>query len=70
MWSLALVFFQGVLLLGYGYAHLLVRGLGLRATVIAHLFDGIEISEQDKADIIGGNAARLFRLPVRHEQPA
>lgn len=38
--------------------------------VVAHLFDGIEISEQDKADIIGGNAARLFRLPVRHEQPA
>lgn len=31
--------------------------------VVAHLFDGIEISEQDKADIIGLNAARLFRLP-------
>lgn len=31
--------------------------------VITHLFDGIEISEQDKADIIGGNAARLFRVP-------
>ncbi|TAK99495.1 MAG: amidohydrolase [Rhodospirillaceae bacterium] len=31
--------------------------------VLAHLFDDIEISEQDKADIIGGNAARLFRLP-------
>ena len=30
--------------------------------VIADLFEGIEISEQDKADIIGGNAARLFRL--------
>lgn len=30
--------------------------------VIAHLFDGIDISEQDKADIVGGNAARLFRL--------
>ncbi len=31
--------------------------------VVAHLFDGIEISEQDKADILGLNAARLFRLP-------
>ncbi len=31
--------------------------------VLAHLFDGIDISEQEKADIIGGNAARLFRLP-------
>jgi predicted TIM-barrel fold metal-dependent hydrolase len=31
--------------------------------VLAELFDGIDISEQDKADIIGGNAARLFRLP-------
>ncbi|MBV9994833.1 MAG: amidohydrolase, partial [Caulobacteraceae bacterium] len=30
--------------------------------VIAHLFDGIEISDEEKADIIGGNAARLFRL--------
>lgn len=31
-------------------------------SVVAHLFDGIDISEQEKADIIGGNAARLFRL--------
>ena len=31
--------------------------------VLAHLFDGIDISEQDKADIVGLNAARLFRLP-------
>jgi len=31
--------------------------------VVAHLFDDIDISESDKADIVGGNAARLFRLP-------
>jgi predicted TIM-barrel fold metal-dependent hydrolase len=31
--------------------------------VLAHLFDDIEISETDKADIVGLNAARLFRLP-------
>ena len=31
--------------------------------VVAHLFDGIDISEAEKADILGGNAARLFRLP-------
>jgi predicted TIM-barrel fold metal-dependent hydrolase len=31
--------------------------------VVAHLFDGIDISETEKADIVGGNAARLFRLP-------
>lgn len=30
--------------------------------VLARLFEGIEISEQDRAGIIGGNAARLFRL--------
>jgi predicted TIM-barrel fold metal-dependent hydrolase len=38
--------------------------------VLAHLFDDIEISEQDKADIVGGNAARLFRLPHPALQPA
>jgi predicted TIM-barrel fold metal-dependent hydrolase len=31
--------------------------------VLSHLFDDIEISEQEQADIIGLNAARLFRLP-------
>jgi len=31
--------------------------------VLAHLFDGIEIGERERADIVGGNAARLFRLP-------
>jgi predicted TIM-barrel fold metal-dependent hydrolase len=30
--------------------------------VLAHLFDGIDISETEQADILGGNAARLFRL--------
>lgn len=30
--------------------------------IIVGLFEGLEISETDKADIIGGNAARLFRL--------
>jgi predicted TIM-barrel fold metal-dependent hydrolase len=30
--------------------------------IISKLFDGIDISEQEKADILGGNAARLFRL--------
>ncbi len=31
--------------------------------VVDHLFDGIDISEEEKADIIGLNGARLFRLP-------
>jgi predicted TIM-barrel fold metal-dependent hydrolase len=30
--------------------------------LVGRLFDGIDISEQDKADILGGNAARLFRF--------
>jgi predicted TIM-barrel fold metal-dependent hydrolase len=30
--------------------------------VVARLFDGIDISEQEKADIVGLNAARLLRL--------
>jgi predicted TIM-barrel fold metal-dependent hydrolase len=33
--------------------------------VISELFQGIEIPEQEKLDILGGNAARLFRLPGR-----
>ena len=37
VWSLALVFFQGVLLLGYAYAHLLVKAFNLRTGVIVHL---------------------------------
>jgi predicted TIM-barrel fold metal-dependent hydrolase len=31
--------------------------------VLPKLFEGIDISEREKADILGGNAARLFRLP-------
>jgi predicted TIM-barrel fold metal-dependent hydrolase len=30
--------------------------------VLPKLFEGIDISEKEKADILGGNAARLFRL--------
>ena len=30
--------------------------------VVSKLFDGIEISEAEKADILGGNGVRLFRL--------
>ena len=41
---------------------------GRTRDVLAHLFDGIDISERDKADILGGNAARLFRL--KHPQVA
>jgi hypothetical protein len=37
VWSVAMVFFQGVLLLGYGYAHLLNRFLDPRRAVIVHL---------------------------------
>ena len=36
---------------------------GRTREVIAHLFDGIDITETEKADILGRNAARLFRLP-------
>ena len=37
VWSVAMVFFQAVLLLGYGYAHALTRWLDPRRTVIVHL---------------------------------
>jgi len=30
--------------------------------ILSHLFDGIDITEKEKADIIGLNGARLFRL--------
>lgn len=37
VWSVALVFFQGVLLLGYAYAHLLTSLLRPRFAVVVHL---------------------------------
>ena len=36
VWSVAMVFFQGVLLLGYLYAHLVTRFLSLRAAACVH----------------------------------
>lgn len=36
VWSVAMVFFQSVLLLGYGYAHLVTRHLDLRRTLLLH----------------------------------
>ena len=37
VWSVAMVFFQGVLLLGYAYAHLITRLMDPRRAVILHL---------------------------------
>jgi spermidine synthase len=37
VWSVAMVFFQSVLLAGYGYAHLLTSRLSLKAAVFTHL---------------------------------
>jgi hypothetical protein len=37
VWSVAMVFFQAILLAGYGYAHLLSTRLSLRASVLCHL---------------------------------
>jgi spermidine synthase len=37
VWSVAMVFFQAVLLAGYAYAHLLTKKLGLRNAVLVHL---------------------------------
>lgn len=37
VWSIALVFFQSVLLLGYAYAHVLTKKLPARLVVVVHL---------------------------------
>ena len=37
VWSLALVFFQGILMLGYAYTHLLVKAFSLRTGVFIHM---------------------------------
>src|ERR1700724_770641 len=37
VWSVAMVFFQGALLLGYGYAHLLCRALPPGRAALVHL---------------------------------
>lgn len=38
VWSVAMVFFQAMLLCGYGYAHLLTSRLSVRNAMLAHLF--------------------------------
>src|ERR1044071_8929372 len=37
VWSVAMVFFQAVLLAGYAYAHLLTRHLSGRVAVVVHV---------------------------------
>jgi hypothetical protein len=37
VWSVAMVFFQGALLIGYAYAHLLARTLGVGQAALVHL---------------------------------
>jgi hypothetical protein len=37
VWAVALLFFQGALLVGYGYAHLLIRFLDTRASGFIHI---------------------------------
>ena len=37
VWNTAMVFFQAVLLAGYGYAHLLIRQCGQRSQILLHL---------------------------------
>lgn len=37
VWNTAMLFFQGALLLGYGYAHLTTRWLGLKQQSVLHL---------------------------------
>src|SRR5436309_9958126 len=37
VWSVAMVFFQGALLIGYAYAHLLARSLNVRQAALVHL---------------------------------
>jgi hypothetical protein len=37
VWSVAMVVFQGLLLAGYLYAHLLIRFLSLKMAILVHL---------------------------------
>src|SRR4051812_7136149 len=37
VWSVAMVFFQAALLIGYAYAHLLARTLTIRQSALLHL---------------------------------
>lgn len=37
VWNTAMLFFQTVLLIGYAYAHLATRGLGIRGQIFLHL---------------------------------
>ncbi len=53
VWSVALVFFQAVLLLGYAYAHLLTRTVPTRIALFIHL---------------AVMAAATLALPLRHRR--
>jgi predicted TIM-barrel fold metal-dependent hydrolase len=52
----------GAIMWGSDYPHAEGTFPNTRLT-LQRLFEGIDISEREKADILGGNAARLFRLP-------
>ncbi len=57
VWSAALLFFQLVLLAGYGYAHLLIRRLGPKAQLAMH------------GGLLAASCALLPILPAPHWKP-
>src|SRR6202163_502847 len=59
VWSVAMVFFQAVLLLGYAYAHALTRWLNPRHVVVAHV---ARLGETRRRRL----GARLDRRLFRH----
>lgn len=71
VWSVALVFFQGALLAGYAYAHLVIRYLPPRTGAVLHLLllalagAGLPLSLPDTSPQGAGEATHLLGLLVR-----
>jgi hypothetical protein len=75
VWSVAMVFFQGSLLIGYAYAHLLARTLSVGQGALVHLGvlaaagDGLRLPGRDHRPR-GEPQLRQPGRPLRRHRPA
>jgi hypothetical protein len=67
VWAVSMSFFQAMLLIGYGYAHLLRKYLPLRQGIVVHLFlmaIGLYLLRFDPAALVDGSKGELGTLAL------